>query len=142
MCGISGILGPRPERDWHAWASLTSHRGPDALGVWVTDDAVLCHNRLSIIDLSTPAIQPDFLPEIVINRPKRGFNPPVWGWLKDNPAILSDLERPQGHLGDFIDPGAIATMLQRFRTNMEDNSTQLWSLLVLDRWLSRQKEVH
>ena len=45
---------------------------------------------------------------------------------------------PKGKLAEYVDPAAIRSMLDRFHANMEDNSTQLWSLLVLDRWLARQ----
>ncbi len=58
MCGIMGIIGPRPDLDANRWGRLTSHRGPDAFGIWQDDDALLCHNRLSIIDLSDTANQP------------------------------------------------------------------------------------
>lgn len=80
----------------------------------------------------------DKLPEGVLNRPKRGFNPPVWHWLKENRFLLEPIASPKGKLAEYVDPAAIRSMLDRFHANMEDNSTQLWSLLVLDRWLTRQ----
>lgn len=80
----------------------------------------------------------DKLPEGVLNRPKRGFNPPVWHWLKENRFLLERIASPKSRLVDYVDPRAVLGMLDRFHANMEDNSTQLWSLLVLDRWLARQ----
>ncbi len=80
----------------------------------------------------------DVLPPTVLNRPKRGFNPPVWHWLKDNAALLETLLRKQSRLGDYVQMDAVRSMIQRFQSRREDNSTQLWSLLVLDRWLEQQ----
>ncbi|TGU70589.1 asparagine synthase (glutamine-hydrolyzing) [Geomonas terrae] len=58
MCGIMGVIGARPQKDWESWGMLTAHRGPDAFGLWHDEHALLGHNRLSIIDLSTAANQP------------------------------------------------------------------------------------
>src|SRR3954453_4607851 len=62
MCGIAGLAGLTDR------SALTSkitnmttrlaHRGPDAEGVFVGDQAALGHRRLSIIDLSEAANQP------------------------------------------------------------------------------------
>ena len=63
MCGISGIIR------WNKITELdlnrmnksllgTNYRGPDNKGLYVDDFAVLGHNRLSIIDLSSDANQP------------------------------------------------------------------------------------
>ncbi len=80
----------------------------------------------------------NMLPDIALNRPKRGFNPPVWQWLKENKSLLELIASPTSRLAEYIDPAVIRGLLDRFYANMEDNSTQLWSLLVLDRWLARQ----
>ena len=37
---------------------LLQHRGPDAKGSWIEDNVALCHNRLSILDLSEHGSQP------------------------------------------------------------------------------------
>lgn len=58
MCGIMGIVGEIGGVDAQAWGALTRHRGPDAFGVWASEHVLLCHNRLSIIDLSAAANQP------------------------------------------------------------------------------------
>lgn len=61
MCGISGIVDFQQspsletlERMRHA----LNHRGPDDSGIWCKGPAGLCHNRLSIIDLSMNGHQP------------------------------------------------------------------------------------
>lgn len=60
MCGIAGIIGNNPENSLVLARMLDKqiHRGPDALGTWVNENAFLGHNRLSILDLSEGANQP------------------------------------------------------------------------------------
>lgn len=65
MCGIGGIvLQPGLHHDLvaslDAMLDRQHHRGPDARGRWMRADGVvgLCHNRLSILDLSDAGNQP------------------------------------------------------------------------------------
>ncbi len=63
MCGIAGKVGfvGAPEtarRIVHGMCEAMAHRGPDAWGVDLADEAVLGHRRLAIIDLSPAAAQP------------------------------------------------------------------------------------
>ena len=62
MCGIAGVALPPAHEDWRyrvkrAVAAL-SHRGPDDQGMDVSDEVILGHTRLSIIDLSEAGHQP------------------------------------------------------------------------------------
>ncbi len=62
MCGIAGFCNFRG--DWQKnierMCDKMYHRGPDAAGVWASDDhrVVLGHRRLSIVDLSPAGAQP------------------------------------------------------------------------------------
>lgn len=66
MCGISGAIGALRPRDVEACETMSArlgHRGPDDSGVWkwrVGEEfgAILCHRRLSIIDLRAIAAEP------------------------------------------------------------------------------------
>ena len=65
MCGIVGIVSRNPKirvnRDLlQRMRDTMIHRGPDGSGIWLSDDEMvgLAHRRLSIIDLSSAAIQP------------------------------------------------------------------------------------
>lgn len=67
MCGIAGIVDAPGRAGSNAlravagdMAGTLAHRGPDASGVWVDEDAgaALAHTRLSIIDLSEAGAQP------------------------------------------------------------------------------------
>ena len=56
MCGIAGIidfLATPPQEDLlRRMLGLIRHRGPDAFGMYMDDEAGLAHARLSILDLS------------------------------------------------------------------------------------------
>lgn len=62
MCGIAGFCNFKG--DWQKnierMCDKMYHRGPDASGVWVSDDhrVVLGHRRLAIVDLSPAGAQP------------------------------------------------------------------------------------
>lgn len=65
MCGLTGFLSrvmtdDRLENVCRAMTNTLTHRGPDALGVWidVRNRFALGHRRLSIIDLSEHGHQP------------------------------------------------------------------------------------
>ncbi len=61
MCGIAGILHPDTDRYKPVVQRMIgslAHRGPDDEGVWTSDNIVLGHRRLSIIDLSETGHQP------------------------------------------------------------------------------------
>ena len=64
MCGIAGIAGLRDEQAAGAairrMTERIAHRGPDADGFLIEDRVALGHRRLSIIDLSEAANQPQF----------------------------------------------------------------------------------
>jgi len=54
MCGILAVIGKRTPEEVQRLSKRMSHRGPDESGVHVSaSGAILCHERLSIIDLST-----------------------------------------------------------------------------------------
>lgn len=58
MCGIAGFFGSINGSDPDALIRSLKHRGPDDHGFWKTENAILIHTRLSIIDLSISARQP------------------------------------------------------------------------------------
>lgn len=57
MCAINGF-NFKDEDLIYKMNQITSHRGPDATGVFLDDGISFGHNRLSIIDLSDRASQP------------------------------------------------------------------------------------
>jgi asparagine synthase (glutamine-hydrolysing) len=70
MCGIAGAIGALRPTDVEACRAMSDrlrHRGPDDSGSWTWQlgepfGAVLCHRRLSIIDLRSVAAEPMISP--------------------------------------------------------------------------------
>ena len=64
MCGITGIVLNRglkaSSEAVHAMNNAIAHRGPDAEGIYLSDNIALGHRRLSIIDTSDAGNQPFF----------------------------------------------------------------------------------
>ncbi|NUM50707.1 MAG: asparagine synthase (glutamine-hydrolyzing) [Flavobacteriales bacterium] len=61
MCGIAGIYSktqPFSESEIRGMISVLKHRGPDADGIFISENCALGHKRLSILDLSDNANQP------------------------------------------------------------------------------------
>lgn len=58
MCGILGTIPSSDICNFQKALSCLSHRGLDDYGIYVSDDIVLGHRRLSILDLSHNARQP------------------------------------------------------------------------------------
>jgi asparagine synthase (glutamine-hydrolysing) len=62
MCGIVGAVSRDPvdRKLVEQMRDRLAHRGPDAVGLWSTEDRRVClgHRRLSIVDLSAEANQP------------------------------------------------------------------------------------
>lgn len=58
MCGILGCLFPVREGEFRKALATLGHRGPDYLGTYADGMVTLGHVRLSIIDLTSNAIQP------------------------------------------------------------------------------------
>jgi len=52
MCGIGGWIGGRDDNALARMRGALRHRGPDDRGEYVSDDATLFHERLSIIDVA------------------------------------------------------------------------------------------
>ncbi|MHB1421803.1 MAG: asparagine synthase (glutamine-hydrolyzing) [Gemmataceae bacterium] len=68
MCGIAGIVGSRVGKHQDAVQRMLgalTHRGPDGSGLWVSpsEQCVLGHRRLAILDLSAAAAQPMCTPD-------------------------------------------------------------------------------
>lgn len=60
MCGIFGILDIKTDANELRpkaleLAKLLRHRGPDWSGIWQDERAILCHERLAIVDVDTGA---------------------------------------------------------------------------------------
>jgi asparagine synthase (glutamine-hydrolysing) len=80
-----------------------------------------------------------WLPDEVINRPKKGFGVPIAKWVK---GPLQELFRDllsSGRIGQerFLNPGFVTRLLQDHLSDKKDNRKQLWTLLVWELWVNQ-----
>ncbi len=91
MCGIAGFCNWT--KDWQKNIERMNekmyHRGPDASGVWSSDDhrVVLGHRRLSIIDLSPAGAQPMVSHN---GRYVMAYNGEVYNYIKIKQMLLDE----------------------------------------------------
>jgi asparagine synthase (glutamine-hydrolysing) len=80
----------------------------------------------------------NWLPDEVINRPKKGFGVPIAKWVKGELKELFEdlLSFNRIKREGFLDPNYINRLLQDHLLNKKDNRKQLWTLLVWELWLS------
>lgn len=78
----------------------------------------------------------DLIPPEVLNRTKMGFPTPLRKWLMDPRAqrILSVLERSDGLIAEYVDRKALAALLTRHRSGLEDATDRIWRLFNLELW--------
>lgn len=81
------------------------------------------------------AVAKKVLPAEMVDRPKRGFNPPMGLWLKNElKAVVGDrlTQSRMEALGLFWP--AVRALLDEQRRGVRDNGLKVWALLVLDAW--------
>jgi asparagine synthase (glutamine-hydrolysing) len=80
-----------------------------------------------------------WLPDEVIQRPKKGFGVPIAKWVKGplkglfEDLLSSDRIKREG----FLNPEYVNILLQDHLNNKKDNRKQLWTLLVWELWVSQ-----
>jgi len=80
----------------------------------------------------------NWLPDEVINRPKKGFGVPIAKWVKGplkelfEDLLSSDRIKQEG----FLNPKYVTTLLRDHLVNKKDNRKQLWTLLVWELWVN------
>ena len=123
MCGIAGLISYAGRQDEGAIATLRrmagslAHRGPDADGIWLSDDGRvgLCHRRLSIIDLSPGGAQPM---RSASGRYTIVYNGEIYGFLALREELEASGVRFRGHsdtevLIEAIEAYGLEAALQR-----------------------------
>ena len=78
------------------------------------------------------------LPERILRRRKRGFAvDAVDAWFRDRgPGMVETyLLDPGTRISDYLDPGAIGTMVADHRAGHADNHKTLFNLIALEAWL-------
>ncbi len=78
------------------------------------------------------------LPAEILNAPKRPFNPPIRTLLRANLPALQDFILGQtARIATLLDRNFVAAEVHDFSRGARDNSTLLWGLATLERWLQR-----
>ena len=75
------------------------------------------------------------LPARMVDRPKRGFNPPMGVWLKGElKPMVTERLTPTSMADCGLDWKPIQRLLTEHSVGGRDHSLKIWSLLVLDAW--------
>jgi asparagine synthase (glutamine-hydrolysing) len=83
----------------------------------------------------------NWLPDEVIQRPKKGFGVPIAKWVKGSlkelfeDMLSSDRIKREG----FLNPEYVTSLLHDHLINRKDNRKQLWTLLVWELWVNRYR---
>ena len=81
------------------------------------------------------AVARRLLPRAVVERPKRGFNPPMGVWLRtDLAAMVAERITPASMAAAGLEWAPVERLLKAQRRGMRDHSLKIWALLVLDAW--------
>ena len=138
MCGIAGYFGRNAETKGLVTAKRMAlkirHRGPDDEGVFIDSDGqlVLCHQRLSIIDLSEASHQPmrDVASGVVL-----AFNGEIYNFL--------DLREQLSRLGHrFQSVGDTEVLLRAYIEWGIDCVKHLCGMFAFVIWDPRTQVVH
>jgi asparagine synthase (glutamine-hydrolysing) len=77
-----------------------------------------------------------WVPDAILDAPKRGFQPPLAGWLRGPLAglarelLLDPVARGRGHFR----PDRVAALIDRHVDGVEDCSQGIWTLMVYEAW--------
>lgn len=75
-----------------------------------------------------------FIPDDIIDRPKKGFNIPAAQWMRGDLApMIKNLPKSERLMDTgLIDGGAVQQMVEEHLSGRRDHNVPLWSLLMLD----------
>lgn len=133
MCGIAGIVSPRPaEKDTlRRMAGVLAHRGPDDEGVYLGDGCGLAHRRLAILDLSPAGHQPMATPDqrywIVYN-----------GEVYNNADIRSELQALGHRFRSTSDTEVILAAYAQWGPECVSRFNGMWGFAI---WDTREREL-
>jgi asparagine synthase (glutamine-hydrolysing) len=81
-----------------------------------------------------------YLPEELINQPKRGFEIPLKKWIDDElkDLIASYILSPTAYSKNFLKPGFVEHLWDRkIKTGDEKRAKMIWTLFALDVWYQK-----
>jgi asparagine synthase (glutamine-hydrolysing) len=83
-----------------------------------------------------------WVPDEILDRPKRGFELPIADWLRgDLGSFARDvLLDPETRQRGVLNPAYAGDLVERHIEGREDHSRQIWTLLVLELWQREAKD--
>jgi len=83
----------------------------------------------------------DRLPSELLNRPKMGFAVPIAEWFRGplRPMLRDHLESQRFFARDIVSPSFVRALIAEHESRRRNNTTWLWSLLMLEMWFRRQE---
>ena len=128
MCGIHGFIDTQLARESQEhiiekMLASTSHRGPDFSDHHITEEVVLGHNRLSIIDLSKDANQPFKKHGLVLV-----FNGEVYNYLE----LRNELEKDHIHFKTNSDTEVVLESYKKWGEKCVNKFMGMWAFAIWD----------
>jgi asparagine synthase (glutamine-hydrolysing) len=112
---------------------LIDHRLVTAVGR-LTPSLRFAHGQKTLLK----AIASRLLPREIVERPKRGFNPPMGVWLRHDLApLVTERLRPERLAALGIAWRPVERLLAEHRRGLRDHALKIWALLMLDVWRTR-----
>ena len=84
-------------------------------------------------------IESNILPENIINRPKRGFNPPIGIWLKNDlkEYVISQLTSQKFRQSEIFDDNKLDIYIQKYYSSNLNYHNNIFALLALSSWINK-----
>jgi len=76
-----------------------------------------------------------YIPDTIINRPKRGFTVPVSRWIKQSGLIREYLTNRRHFETGIINHNYVKQLFDNHIQNKQDNARQLWLVFVFNYWM-------
>jgi len=115
-------------------APLLDHRLVDAVAA-IAPSARFARGPKTLLR----AIGRRLLPATIVDRPKRGFNPPMGIWIKrELSGAVADRLQPDRLARLGLEPAPVARLIAE-HGHGRDHGLRIWALLVLDAWADRQR---
>lgn len=85
----------------------------------------------------------DYLPESILNHPKRGFSIPLSHWFRDdlNEYVRDNLLSSNPDYSTYLNKKYIKKVIQENISGIHPSNTRIWSLLFFEEWLKQNRQV-
>jgi asparagine synthase (glutamine-hydrolysing) len=81
-----------------------------------------------------------YIPESILNLPKKGFGMPIASWFKEelNEYVNDTLLSGTPLFSEYLDQRFVHRVISRNRKSMRDMSSKIWTLLIFEEWLKQK----